>query len=655
MKLFNKHIVLLAISMVVFSSCSKDFLDREPIDQVTPDNYLWTDADLGAYALKQYNFQTHGGGLGIWAADNHTDNQVSSGYSTRWIPGEWRVPDHFNNAASDPWYFGDIYNCNYFLETVIPRYEEDLLTGDKNMVKHYIGEVYFLRAWNYFNKLQSLGDFPIVKETLPDDESILVEASKREPRHKVARFILEDLDKALDMLSNSPIGGKNRITKNAAYLLKSRVGLYEASWETFHAGTAFVPNGPGYPGGTVDYNADQEIAFFLTQSKEASIAIADQGLLATNTHVWADGADKMNNPYFAQFAVENMDSYPEILFWRDYDIDLGIRHSAVFYLRRGGNSGFSRQFVETFLMDNGLPIYANGSGYEGDNSLNDVREDRDERLKLFMMKPNEVLTEGKVSFVDTLPTLPNITDLAETRAVTGYQLRKGLSNNWSRDWNQSEEGTPIFRAAEAYLNYIEASAIENDGVSIDSRAAEYWDQIRQRAGISTSYQVTVDATDLNKESDWAVYSKGTKVSSLMYNIRRERRVEFMEEGMRMDDLKRWRALDQLDDWMPEGINLWESGMYQRYEDAGVNLIADGSGQANVSAASRSTYLRPYEIVDSPTNLIYGKGYNWVAAHYLNPIAIVHFRNTSTGSGDADTSVIYQNPGWPKVADQGPSM
>lgn len=654
MKLFNKYIILLAIGMVVFSSCSKDFLDKEPIDQVTPDNYLWTDADLGAYALKQYNFLTHGGGLGIWAVDNHTDNQASAGYSSRWIPGEWRVPDHYNNAASDPWYFGNIYNCNYFLETVVPRYEDDLLTGDKNMIKHYIGEVYFLRAWNYFNKLQALGDFPIVKETLPDDEALLIEASKRQPRHKVARFVLEDLDKALDLLSNSPSGGKNRITKNAAYLLKSRVGLYEASWETYHAGTAFVPNGPGYPGEAVDYNADQEIAFFLTQSKEASVAIADQGLLATNTHVWADGAEKMNNPYYAQFAVENMDSYPEILFWRDYNIDLGIPHSAVFYLRRGGNSGFSRQFVETFLMDNGLPIYASGSGYEGDTSLNDVRADRDERLQLFMMKPNEVLSEGKVAFVDTLPTLPNITDLAETRAVTGYQLRKGLSNNWSRDWNQSQEGSPIFRAAEAYLNYIEASAIENGGNSIDSRAAEYWDQIRQRAGINASYQITVDATDLNKETDWAVYSAGSKVSPLLYNIRRERRVEFMEEGMRMDDLKRWRALDQIDDWMPEGINLWDT-MYKRYEDAGVNLIADGSGQANVSAPSRSTYLRPYEIVDSPTNLLYGTGYNWVAAHYLDPIAIVHFRNTSTGSGDVNTSVIYQNPGWPTVADQGPKM
>ena len=33
----------------------------------------------------------------------------------------------------------------------------------------------------------------------------------------------------------------------------------------------------------------------------------------------------------------------------------------------------------------------------------------------------------------------------------------------------------------------------------------------------------------------------------------------MEEGFRMYDLKRWRALDRLDGtWQPEGINFWEA-------------------------------------------------------------------------------------------------
>lgn len=653
MKILNKYAVILVGGMMI-SSCN-DFLDKNPIDSVTPDTYLWSDADLSAYALKQYSFSTHGGaGIGIWASDNNTDNQVTSSYNNIWVPGEWRVLDHYSRNSDDPYYFANIYNCNYFLEIVLPRFEQGSLTGSVENIKHYIGEVYFLRAWSYFAKLQTFGDFPIVKNTLPDDKLALIEASKRQSRNEVARFILEDLDKAIGFLSDNPVGGKNRITKKTAYLVKSRVALFEASWETYHANTALVPNGPGYPGPARTYNASEEIAFFIKECKDAAAMVADNTPLAVNTHTWADGAKKMENPYFAQFSANDMNAYPEILMWRDYSVDLGIRHSAGYYLRVGGNSGYTRQFVETFLMKNGLPIYAGASGYQGDLSIEKVRTNRDERLQLFMMTPNEVLTEGQVEFVDTLSSLPNLIAKEESRNVTGYQLRKGLSNNWSRDWNESEEGCPLFRAAEAYLNYIEASCIENNGNSIDGKATEYWKQIRERAGLPGDYNTTIAATDLSKESDWAIYSGGNVVSPLLYNIRRERRCELLEEGLRFFDLKRWRALDQLKGtWQPEGVNLWGSDLSSKFENVGIKLIADGSDLANVSSPDRSNYIRPYEIINKTSNLMYGKGYNWCEAHYLNPISIVHFRNTATNPTDLTTSVIYQNPGWPLVADQGP--
>lgn len=646
-----KHILLLAGGLLTLSSCN-DFLDKEPLDQVTPNTYLWTDADLSAYALKQYSFSTHqGANAGTYTSDNHSDNQVTSSYDKRWLPGEWRVPDHYDKDYDDPWYFGPIYNCNYFLETVLPRYEAGSLTGSLDIVKHSIGEIYFMRAWTYFGKLQTLGDFPIIKGVLPDSEAPLVEASKRQPRHLVARFILEDLDKAIEFMSASPIGGTNRLSKTTAYLVKSRVALFEASWEKYHANTALVPNGPGNPAPQCEYNAQSEINFFLSECKSAAAAVADNVALAENKHVWADGAEKMNNPYFAQFAANNMNSYPEILFWKDYDINLGIKHSAGYYLRVGGNTGYSRQFVESFLMKNGLPIYASGNGYKGDNSVDDVREGRDERLQLFMLKPGELLTTGQVDFVDAALALPNILALPSDRCVTGYQVRKGLSNNWSRGWDTSDEGSAIFRAAEAYLNYIEASCIEKDGSDIDQKAKGYWRQIRERAGLPGDYSVTVDATDLSKESDWAVFSAGQQVSPLLYNIRRERRSELVAEGLRMFDLKRWRALDQVKNWQPEGINLWDSKLSEKYGD----LIADGSDNSSVSSPTLSTYLRPYEIINKATNLMYGKGYNWCNAHYLNPISIVHFRNTASTPNDVSTSVIYQNPGWPTVADQGATI
>ncbi len=645
MKTWNKYLTIILGGLLGLTSCN-DFLDLKPLDKITPDNFLWTESDLASYAVKHYSFTTHGDyNIGIWKEDNHTDNQATSNYDNRWLPGEWKVRESYDKRSDDPWNFDAIRELNYFLEIVTPRYEAGEISGTEANIKHYIGEIYFQRAWQYFSKLQTFGDFPIVKNTLPDEKEALIEASKRQPRNEVAKFIISDLNQAISFLRNDPPGGKNRITRNAALLVKSRVALFEASWLTYHKGTNRVPGGTGWPGGSFNGNIDQDIAYFLDECKKAASELADQNLLAENIN----GQIKMGNPYFAQFVLENMEGCPEILLWRQYNnTDFQIFHFATSYIPSGGNSGFTRQYVETFLMDNGLPIYAPGSGYKGDNSVADVETNRESRLNLFMMHPGEILDSKGIQI---WKEAPGILNLAESRAVTGYGLRKGLSDNYYTGGQTSIEGCPIFRAAEAYLNYIEASCIENNGNSIDEKAKKYWKDIRDRAKLP-DYNITVNATDLDKESDWGVYSGGQQVSKLLYSIRRERRCEMVEEGLRMMDLKRWRALDQVINYQVEGVNLWESDLKDAYKDetSGKNLLVpQGEGEnPNVSNYAESgKYLRPYQIVKI-NNLMFN-GYNWCDAHYLSPIALTHFRNTATNADDLSTSVIYQNPGWPLSA------
>ena len=57
----------------------------------------------------------------------------------------------------------------------------------------------------------------------------------------------------------------------------------------------------------------------------------------------------------------------------------------------GGNTGFTRQYVESFLCRDGKPIYTTDQ-YKGDKSLLDVRKNRDLRLQLFLMTPGETLS-----------------------------------------------------------------------------------------------------------------------------------------------------------------------------------------------------------------------------------------------------------------------
>ena len=75
----------------------------------------------------------------------------------------------------------------------------------------------------------------------------------------------------------------------------------------------------------------------------------------------------------------------------------------------------------------------------------------------------------------------------ENSNPTGYCLRKGL--NTSGDMQSTKEsytGCPIFRAAEAYLNYIEAY-YELNG-NLGGNCDKYWKALRARAGMSTDYQ-----------------------------------------------------------------------------------------------------------------------------------------------------------------------
>src|SRR5690625_7816564 len=91
------------------------------------------------------------------------------------------------------------------------------------------------------------------------------------------------------------------------------------------------------------------------------------------------------------FGDENLSSYSEVLLWRDYNLGEGIYHNVNHYINQnGGNAGCTRVSVGTFVMANGLPIYAPGSRYAEDDYISDVKAGRDNRLQLFMQAPREL-------------------------------------------------------------------------------------------------------------------------------------------------------------------------------------------------------------------------------------------------------------------------
>lgn len=667
MKLINTTLKsLFLIGAVSLASCN-DKLDIQPPSNIVPDDYLREESQLGAFTINRY------GALSVpdpYCSDDGTDIQAGMSIPSKYVAGEWKVP-----ATGGDWSWEELYNINYFLNTVVPRHANGEISGSVEMINHYIGEAYFFRALQHFNKLVAIGDAPILKRTYADDKEILIEASKRMPRTEVARAVIADLDSAIILMRpTAPDGARNRLSAPVAQLLKSRVALFEGTWLKYFKGTAFVPNGPGWPGAEKDYNKgyqfqagsiDDEINWFLDQAIAASDAVASQFQLTENTGVLPQGPGE-SNPFVEMYGAVDMSVYDEVLLWKAHDKGLGVTNNVPVNSSTSNlGIGVTKGMVDSYLMKNGLPYYAPGSGYHGDESIGDVRAERDDRAYLFLKEPGQVNmwintnmgTHGGI----VEPALPNITSGSEQfRYNTGYTNRKGvnpdkaLCDNWG-----GYNGMIVFRAVEAYLNYVEAYYERNH--SLDSKAVAYWEAVRRRAGITAPIQVTIDATDMEKEklANWGAYSAGQLVDKTLYNIRRERCVEFMAEGYRMNDLRRWRSLDQLitTPYHIEGFKIWGDYYAAKYAEAGktdktYNLIygVDNS-EANVSSPELSKYLRPYEI---SCTLAYD-GYIWRMAHYLNPIAIQHFKITST-SGDSNysDSPIYQNPGWPLRASE-PAM
>ena len=221
MKLSLKHIYicsLIGLGASTLASCN-DFLDREPITSVTPEAYFTTVDQVGAYVINYYSYLQNSRGQSLfhektWRSgmtlnDDNTDNLFSQSGNLDWFAGEKKVPSGKNFET----YTSRARVWNWFFEQILPKEEVGSIQGDKETLKHYIGEAYFFRALTYYQALVRYGDFPIIDQVLPDDAAVLKELSQRAARNEVARFILKDLDNAISRLKDQGFQNNQRINK----------------------------------------------------------------------------------------------------------------------------------------------------------------------------------------------------------------------------------------------------------------------------------------------------------------------------------------------------------------------------------------------------------------------------------------------------------
>ena len=526
-----KHIILQTILMAgatwSLTSCN-DFLDMAPLDQVTPQEYFNTTDHLAAYSISQYNniFSTHGGyGVGTVNNDQNTDNMVAGGYSSTYFEkGQWRVPN-----TGGGWDFTQIRYCNYFFENVLPKFEAGKIEGNCEQILHYVGEMYFIRAWIYYSKLKSFGDFPIITEVLPDNQSVLTEKSVRQPRNLVARFIINQLDSAAKYMVDDISGNKTRLTKNCALLIKSRVALYEATFEKYHKGTDFAA-------------AEDKSTDLLGQVLTLGDELFTMGL-SLNTKDNDKKFVSKEDAYAHLFNSKDLSDMTEVVFWKKYSIADGVTHNlssnlGAGYVDNSGAAGLAQSLIDNYLNADGSFIDPNDGIYK---DFNLTFKERDARLLATVMhsdckfKSTSPESKSKAMFVDEYSDEnkqkvrpPYLTESGPARNATGYHIRMSIDTTYVS--GQGETSLPIIRYAEALLAYAEA-AEELDKCDPDV-LEKTLKPLRERAGVTYTAPAEIDPnfTDF-----------GYPISAKLQEIRRERRSELALQGFRLDDLMRWRA------------------------------------------------------------------------------------------------------------------
>ncbi|MBO8477847.1 MAG: RagB/SusD family nutrient uptake outer membrane protein [Bacteroidetes bacterium] len=642
--------LLLPLGLFALASCT-DFLEKQPLSNVSPETFFTESTHLEAYCNNMHTmFPDHSGTngtLGRFTADQNSDNMVGQSQNDNFLLRRVTVPSSGSYSS-----FSTIRTINLFLQRTAENLENGTL-ADNTVNQHYIGEMYFFRAYVYYSFLTTYGDMPIITEVLDDktyDE--LTEANKRQPRNVVARFILDDLDQAIERLQNkgSEPTANRRVNKQVAQLFKSRVALFEGTWEKYHAGTARVPDrNAGWPGAAMDYNADfsydnaAEVQFFLQTAMDAAKAVADFRPL-NESDKYVDLYNKMS--------IGELDAMSDVLLARLYSEDaqymnpvIGATHGVDtsypypegYGAVGGGNTGYTRSLVNTFLMKSGLPIYAD-SDYRGDATIADALTDRDERISNSIAKEGDYIYAGDYFYI---PWMVKSGSIAPT--TTGYAPHLGYVQDDAIDYNlPSSLQLPLFRVAEAYLNYIEADYVIDGNLS--STGEEYWKSLRRRAGVSDDINATVAATDLSLEEDLGKYSGETMVDPMLYNIRRERRCElFATDGLRLDDLYRWRSLDMMENTCFYGINYWDH-YASLFDPIYGNETSSAADVLGLSPATDGKYLRMFH-----NNNLAQNGYTFDPANYLSPLSYDVFRLACETEGDVSTTVVYQNPDWPVTA------
>ncbi len=609
-KYIKSYIMAAIFSATAISGCKKDFLEKLPQTDLTDQTALVTADNFRTYAWGLYDYMEGYGTASQYppylaSSEFNSDNisLTASGAQSPYAQQTKTLPSTNGTTGSlviAQWNFSYIRSVNVMLDKIDGS---AMVQADKD---HWRSVGYFFRALRYYDLLAAFGDVPWIEHALTDTSATALYAA-RTPRDQVAQNMLDNLVWAESHVKQSTAPGaeKNTVNEHVIRALISRFALFEATWRK--------------------YQGLANSAAYLQACKTYS-----EKLLASFPTIMSSYDDVYNS--------EDLSGKAGIILYRLYAANLRNHSNPRYAGSTSWNADVTKDAVESYLCTDGRPISSSAS-YAGDATIYNVFRNRDRRLyftvtppyKVNATGPNYTLTANPADaeYINLMNALPGNTNkrlpnLAQSLTWTtgnvismsphfrnfnngqpqcvgelGYYYWK-VSNRIPFD-NQtnSTNDCPLFRIEETMLNYAEA--MWELGLFNQSVADATINKLRVRAGVTAMNVATIDAAFDTK--------RDPTVDPVLWEIRRERRVELFGDGFRFNDLKRWKKGTYL--------NKWALGAWVKNADFGNKLKINGGG------------IEGYvEFFPAPIG--------WLDKYYLEPLPPSELV-LNTG--------LVQNPGW----------
>lgn len=501
----NRHlyipglILIFALSSGVIS-CRKQ-LDQVPQTAISDANFWKTPNDLALACNYLYSYLpglagNDPSGNPYPYQDRYSEIAFSASGANQISNGSRLAP-----ATSSEWsgFYRLIRAANNILQ------KSTTVTGDTALINKYRGEAHFFRAWGYFELVKRFGDVPYISNTLTLEDSLLY--AQRTNREVVIDAIYKDLDMAAaycPMPDAQPASEYGRITATAALAFKSRVALFEGTWDKFHNEGDYAKHlQVAINTASAVMNGGKHNLFYYTPEPDSSYYYLFQ---------YQNAATQTNYTYSTNH---------EIILPRLYGQNQNNNISSHSYVRGGlTDAGISatKAMIDTYLFRDGLPV--GKSPYDSTNQQTSsltIFRNREPRLGMTIYNRNQ--------------WYPSITGIHLYQPGLQYHIRKYAT---IQDFtaNLSFINFIVIRYAEVLLNYAEATFELNNAIS-DADLDATINLIRSR---TTNH----DPAKLPPLTNEFVTANGLDMRT---EIRRERTVELSFEGFHYWDIIRWKTAE----------------------------------------------------------------------------------------------------------------